>query len=157
MQHRMKEHPLTREQIAALLDRAPVGSLATLGPDGAPYGVPVHFARLEDKLYIHGLPAGDKVENVARDGRVCLTVWEMEGYILPENEVPCDVNTVYKSVVVKGTACLLEPGEEKEKALLAIVKKLTPQLAGNAMPPAVVKGTAVIRVTPAEVTGKYYG
>ena len=79
MQHRMKEHPLTHEERTVFLDKAPVGGLATLGPDGAPYGAPIHFTQLDGKLCIHGLPAGDKVENVGRDGRACLTVWELEG------------------------------------------------------------------------------
>lgn len=157
MQKRMREHPLTQEEIRTLLEKAPVASLSTVGEDGAPYAVPVHFALLEGKVYVHGLPAGEKVENLRRDGRVCLTAWEMEGLLLPEDGGPCNVNTAYHSVVVKGTAALLEPGEEKAHALAAIVAKYTPQLSGNPIPQGAINGTGVIAITPSEVTGKYYG
>lgn len=156
MQNRMKTHRLTGDQISALLARAPVAALATLGADGAPYNVPVHFAPLEGKFYVHGLPVGEKVDNVRRSGLVCLTAWEMEGLLLPQGPEPCNVNTAYQSVVVTGTARLLEDGAAKAAALAAIVAKYTPQLSGAQLPPAAVKGTAVIEITPAAITGKYY-
>ena len=156
MQNRMKTHQLEQGQVEALLDQIQVGSLATLDGAGAPYGVPVHFARAGGKIYIHGLPAGEKVENLKRDGRVCLTAWAMEGLILPEEADPCNVNTAYESVVVRGTARLVEDREEKEAALRAIVAKYTPQLAGIPLPERMVAGTAVIGIDPVETTGKYY-
>ena len=156
MQNRMKTHPLDGGEMEALLERAEVAVLATLGADGAPYAVPVHFAWAGGKFYIHGLPAGEKVENILRDGRACLTAYDMEGLLLPEEERPCDVNTAYESVVVKGRAVLVSDREEKELALRAIVAKYTPQMTAAALPENMVAGTAVIRLDVAEMTGKYY-
>lgn len=76
MQHRMKEFSMTPEATLALLGRGQVGVLSTSGADGAPYGVPVHYLWQDGKLWFHGLPAGEKLENIARDHRVCFTVWE---------------------------------------------------------------------------------
>lgn len=156
MQNRMKTHPLSQEQIQALLEKSPTGALSTLGPDGAPYAVPVHFAVLDGALYFHGLPAGQKLDNLKADRRVCLTVWEMEGLLLDRSGTPCDTNTAYESVVVQGTAALVEEPEDKARALNAIVGKYTPHLAGQALPENMVRGTAVVKITPTAITGKYY-
>lgn len=156
MQNRMKTHQLTREEAIVLLQRIPVAALATLGADGSPYNVPVHFAWLEGRLYIHGLAQGEKVENIRRNGAVCLTAWEMEGLLLPQGEEPCSVNTAYHSVVVTGKARLLEDEGEKRTALGSIVAKYTPQFDPAAMPPASVRGTGVIELVPTAITGKYY-
>ena len=69
MQHRMKEFSMTPEATLALLGRGQVGVLSTSGADGAPYGVPVHYLWQDGKLWFHGLPAGEKLENIARDHR----------------------------------------------------------------------------------------
>lgn len=156
MQNRMKTHQLTGEEITALLDRVQVAALATLSGDGGPYNVPVHFARLGEKLYIHGLPVGEKVGNIQARGSVCLTAWEMEGLLLPQGPEPCNVNTAYRSVVVTGCARLLEDEGEKLAALRAIVAKYTPQFSDAPLPPAAVRGTGVIEIQPTAVTGKYY-
>ena len=72
---------MTPEATLALLGRGQVGVLSTSGADGAPYGVPVHYLWQDGKLWFHGLPAGEKLENIARDHRVCFTVWEFGGIL----------------------------------------------------------------------------
>lgn len=57
---------MTPEATLALLGRGQVGVLSTSGADGAPYGVPVHYLWQDGKLWFHGLPAGEKLENIAR-------------------------------------------------------------------------------------------
>ncbi|MDL2215885.1 pyridoxamine 5'-phosphate oxidase family protein [Ruminococcaceae bacterium OttesenSCG-928-N02] len=157
MQHRMKENPLGQTQIDALLAKAQVGVFATLNEGGAPYGIPVHYAHLNGKLYLHGLPQGQKIDNLMKDPRVCLTVYELGEYIIAKDGTPCDVNTAYESVIVLGNATMLENGPTKAEALLAIVKKYTPQLAAMEIPEKMIAGTGVIEITPTEITGKYYG
>lgn len=156
MQNRMKTHPLEKAQIDALLAKAEVATFATLNEDGAPYAIPVHFVHLDGKLYFHGLPVGQKISNFLRDDRVCLTVYDLAGYILGDDGEPCSVNTEYESVIVLGTAKLMEPSDAKNAALSAVVAKYTPQLAGKPIPEKMVNGTGVIEITPTEITGKYY-
>ncbi len=71
MQKRMKDHQLSEEEVTYLLENAGSGVLSTLDADGSPYCVPVHFVYLNKELYIHGLTAGEKTENIRRDSRVC--------------------------------------------------------------------------------------
>jgi len=156
MQQRMKEHPLADEQIHALLCASTVGTLATLDSDGAPYALPVHFVWEDGNVYIHGLPRGQKLDNIARDGRVSFMTYRMDGLLMPDNDIPCDVNTRYESVVIRGAAALVEDEERKVAILRRIVAKYTPRLKDRPLPPAMVAGTAVIEVTPVSITGKYY-
>ncbi len=156
MQFRMKTHQLPQEKLEALLQRSPAGALATVNADGTPYAVPVHFVRTESAVYVHGLPAGQKLENIRANPHVCLTVWEMIG-LLPDAEGrPCETNTAYESAVLQGRACLVEDLQEKQHALAAVIAKYMPELTGAPIPDNMLRGTAVLRIEPDAVTGKYW-
>ncbi|MEA4884527.1 MAG: pyridoxamine 5'-phosphate oxidase family protein [Clostridia bacterium] len=156
MQHRMKTHALTKQEMEQLLQRAQTGSLATLSPDGTPYVTPVHFVHFDGAVYFHGLPKGKKLENIARNPRVGFSVYEMETLLLDPNGKPCDTNTEYKSVIISGTARLLDDIVERSTTLRRIVEKYTPHLAGNSLSDSMARGTAVIRIDVTEMTGKYF-
>ena len=156
MQHRMKTHPLTQQQISQLLQRSLTGSLATLNSDGTPYITPIHFIYCGDAIFIHGLPKGKKLDNIARDSRVGLSVYEMDTLLLDPNEKPCDTNTKYESVMISGTASLVNDIEEKRNVLKKLVEKYTPHLVNNHIPNNMVNGTAVVKIHIKEITGKYY-
>ena len=110
----------------------------------------------DGNVYIHGLPQGRKLDNIARDGRVSFMTYRMDGLLMPDNDIPCDVNTQYQSVVIRGTASLVNDEERKVAILRRIVSKYTPRLANRPLPPAMVAGTAVIEVAPSAISGKYY-
>ena len=156
MQYRMKTHQLPQSEVHALLNRSLTGSLSTIDSDGAPYSVPIHFVFLDGAIYFHGLPAGQKLDNLKADLRVCFSVYEMRAFLLDPDGKPCDTNTAYVSAVVRGTAKLLDIQEEKRRVLSAIVAKYTPQLAGRELPSNMVKGTAVVQIIIEKMTGKYY-
>ena len=50
MQPNMQKYPLTEEQMDALLDRARMGVISTIGEDGYPYGTPVNFVVMDLSL-----------------------------------------------------------------------------------------------------------
>ena len=154
MQYRMKKHQLTEERITEILKEAPVGNLATINENRYPYVVPVHFIYHDDKIYIHGLPKGQKISNISANEKVCFEVYFMKGLIL--DEAPCDVNTEYESVVIMGKAAIVKDNDLKETALNKIVEKYTPHLSGIKFPEHTMRGTSVIEVIIEECTGKYY-
>ena len=156
MQFRMKTHQLPQEQIEVLLQRSPAGCLATVGADGSPYAVPVHFIRMGGSVYLHGLPAGQKLDNIRADQRVCLTVWEMRELLLDGQERPCETNTSYVSAVLQGRAALVQDPEEKKVALAGLIGKYTPQLTGKEIPENMLCGVAVVRIESDALTGKYW-
>ncbi len=153
MQGRMKQHQLEIPEIETFLGEQKVGRLATLNADGAPYITPVHFVYIDNAIYIHGLCKGQKIDNIKRDAKVCFEADEMSGLILDEK--PCDVNTAYRSVIISGTARLVEE-DKKITALKGIITKYTPHLSGIALPDNMLKATAVIEITIQQITGKYY-
>lgn len=156
MQYRMKTHPLSLDKQEALLGRSQTAVLSTLNADGSPYTAPIHYVWLDGAVYFHGLPKGQKMDNILRDGRACFCVYEMQELLLDSEGKPCDTNTKYESIIAQGRCSLVTEAEEKRRVLGKIVDKYTPHLSGAVLPEPMVKGTAVVRFTVSELTGKYY-
>ena len=156
MQYRMKTHPLSEEKMSLLLARAPVGVLTTLNADGTPYTTPIHFVWLDGAIYMHGLPKGQKIENIRRCSGACFCVYEMQDLLLDADGKPCDTNTKYESIIAQGHVEQLQDLDRKLSVLQAIVEKYTPHLKGVPLPEPMVNGTAVLKFTCTEITGKYY-
>lgn len=156
MRHRTKTHLLTEEQIVDLLYRAEVGRLGTFSKDGYPYVVPMHFVHYDNMIYLHGLPMGEKIDNIKYNQNVCFEVDEMLSILYEGVENPCDVNTEFNSIIIQGNASIVENFYEKHKALLEIVKKFAPQLMEKQILPKMIDGTAVIRINIIKCVGRYY-
>ena len=155
MQNRMKTHQLNEEEITSLLEAEQVGRLATINPDGTPYITPVHYVFYNQKIYIHGLIRGQKMKNITENPNVCFEIDQFEKLILPEEKSPCDVNTQYQSVIITGTAKIVEDDKLKAEALNLIIEKYTPSLSGAPFGNAI-KATGVTEMDIKEMTGKYY-
>lgn len=132
MQHRMKEFSMAPEATLALLGRGQVGVISTSGADGAPYGVPVHYLWQDGKLWFHGLPAGEKLENIARDHRVCFTVWEFGGILTEGAENPCQADAAYECAVLRGKARLVDDPAQKRPHLPGDHRKVCSGASGSA-------------------------
>lgn len=157
MQYRMKTHQLNEEQIALLLAKTQTASLATVNSDGTPYVTPIHFIHQDGHIYFHGLPAGQKVENIKANPTVSFAAYDMESLLYDPDEKPCDTNTKYHSVILQGTASFINDVQKKEHILRGIVQKYTPHLSAQPLPSNMVNGTAVVQIDISEITGKYYG
>lgn len=156
MRNRTKTHLLTKKQIDELLLKSEVGRLGTISKDGFPYILPMHFVSFENKIYMHGLPKGKKIDNIKFNENVCFEVDEMIGLLYEGVENPCDVNTEFNSIIIEGKASLVDEFEEKSIALSKIVEKFTPHLKAKEMPVKMVEGTAVIRIDILNCVGRYY-
>jgi len=156
MRHRTQTHLLTQPQIDDLLHRAQVGRIGTINSDGTPYILPMHYVYEEGKIYLHGLPKGQKIDNIRARPKVCFEVDEMIALLDANVTNPCDVNTEFNSVILYGTAEIVGDPEEKRKALAVIVAKFTPHLKELPMPTGMIQGTAVIRIAVEECVGRYY-
>ncbi len=112
------------EQIEKILRRARVGRLATNGADGYPYITPVNFVYFRGKIYFHCAPAGEKLDNIERDGRVCFAIDLPLAYLDTAYEPTasaCAVTQLYQSVLIRGRAEQVDGLEEKAAVLNALM------------------------------------
>jgi hypothetical protein len=156
MRHRTKTHLLTQEEVEKLFIRAEVGRIGSFGKDAYPYIVPMHFVWHNQKIYLHGLSKGEKIDNIKLNPNVCFEIDEMISLLYDGVENPCDVNTEFNSIILQGQATIVEDFDEKKIALLKIVEKFTPHLKNKELPLNMINGTAVIRIDVMKCVGRYY-
>lgn len=116
---RRKERQLDNEQTKALLARAEYGVLSTIGTNEFPYGVPISYVYAEEAIYFHCAVVGSKLDNIAANSKVSFCVVGTT-QVLAEQ-----FTTNYESVVAFGIAEEVL-GDEKNKAMIEIVKKYSP-------------------------------
>ena len=105
------------ETVYAILDE---GFICHVGfaVDGKPVVIPTGYARVDDKLYIHGSQASRMLRTLAGGVDACVTVTLLDGLVLARSAFHHSMN--YRSVVVFGRATLVEDPEEKMTALVAL-------------------------------------
>ena len=106
-----------RETVYGILDE---GFLCHVGfaPEGQPFVIPTGYARVDDKLYIHGSQASRMLRKLAGGLDACVTVTIIDGLVLARSAFHHSMN--YRSVVVFGRATIVEDRGEKMKALVAL-------------------------------------
>jgi nitroimidazol reductase NimA-like FMN-containing flavoprotein (pyridoxamine 5'-phosphate oxidase superfamily) len=92
--------------------------------DGQPFVIPTGYARVDDKLYIHGSQASRMLRTLAIGVDACVTVTLVDGLVLARSAFHHSVN--YRSVVVFGRARLVDDPEEKNNALFAFSEQVVP-------------------------------
>ena len=148
------------DKIKEFLHQEHVGRFATVDSSGYPQIIPMNFVFLNDAVYMHSHPRGEKIENFRANQKVGFEV-DRELEFLPSYfEDPRNASladTLYISVVMKGVASLVTDREEKTKALNGLMEKYQPE--GGYDPITsdmrVLDGVAVIKVVPKTLHGKY--
>ncbi|WP_243087185.1 pyridoxamine 5'-phosphate oxidase family protein [Streptomyces sp. 891-h] len=125
--------------------------------DGAPVVLPTLYARVGERLYVHGSTGSRPLREAGReDGGmpVCVTVTHLDGLVLAKSAFHHSVN--YRSVVVHGLAHQVTDHEERLMALDAIVDNAIPGRAADSRraDPKELAATAVVRVDLEEVSVK---
>lgn len=144
-----------RETVHSVLDEALVCHVGFV-VEGRPVVLPHLHARLEEVLYLHG-STGARAMRAARGGdglNVCVTVTLLDGLVLARSALHHSVN--YRSVVVHGTAWVVEDPQEKTRALAALVEAVAPGRTGGTRPPSTreLAVTTVLRLDLHEVSVK---
>ena len=106
-----------REVIDSILDEAFICHVGFVVND-QPIVIPTGYARIDDKLIIHGSQASRMLRAVGQGIDVCVTVTLIDGLVLARSAFHHSMN--YRSVVVFGRASVIEEPEEKMRALLAL-------------------------------------
>ncbi len=112
-----------RETIYRILDE---GFICHVGfvVDGQPFVIPTSYGRGGDNLYIHGSAASRMLRNLDRGIPVCVTVTLIDGLVLARSIFNHSMN--YRSVVVLGTATLVDDPAEKLEALHRLSDHILP-------------------------------
>jgi nitroimidazol reductase NimA-like FMN-containing flavoprotein (pyridoxamine 5'-phosphate oxidase superfamily) len=92
--------------------------------DGQPVVIPTSYGRSGDTLYVHGSAASRMLRTLASGVEVCVTVTLVDGLVLARSAFHHSMN--YRSVVLFGTATLVESADEKTAALRAISEQIVP-------------------------------
>src|SRR5271170_8254059 len=103
-----------RETVHKILDQGFVCHVG-FSVDGQPFVIPTNYGRTGDVLYLHGSAASRMLRALSGGVPVCVTVTHVDGLVLARSAFHHSVN--YRSVVILGTARLVEDPAEKMEAL----------------------------------------
>lgn len=142
-----------RETIYKILDEAFVCHVG-FAVDNQPFVIPTSFARIDDRLMIHGSAASRMMRVLSEEIDVCVTVTLIDGLVLARSAFHHSMN--YRSVVVFGKAKIVTGEREKYEALKAFTEHIVPNRWAEIRPPTKneLKGTTVLSLSLKEASAK---
>jgi nitroimidazol reductase NimA-like FMN-containing flavoprotein (pyridoxamine 5'-phosphate oxidase superfamily) len=150
----------SKQRILNFLNEEHVGRICSIDNQGYPQVIPMNFVYLNDTIYMHSHTKGEKLDNIRANCKVGFEV-DKELEFLPSYFThPTDASqadTLYVSVVIKGTASIIEDRVEKAFALNGLMEKYQPENRYERITSAmrVVDEVAIIKVIPITIRGKY--
>lgn len=122
--------------------------------DGQPFVIPTSFGRDGDMLYIHGSAASRMLRNLDHGVPVCITVTLLDGLVLARSVFNHSMN--YRSVVILGTATIVDDPAEKLAALRALSEHILPHRWDDSRQPneKELRATSVLRLPITEFSAK---
>ena len=150
----------SKTKIIKFLNEEDTGRISSIDEQGFPQIIPMNFVFLNESVYMHSHIRGEKIENIKRNSKVGFEVDRNLEFLPSYFSDPEDASladTLYISVVNKGEALLVENNEEKVLALNGLMKKYQPEGRYKPMDKDmdVLDATAVIKIIPKEMNGKY--
>ena len=153
---------VVREPQRAVYDRVAVNKildeafLCHIGfvSGGQPYVIPTSYGRDGDVLYVHGSAASRLLRHLEQGAPVCVTVTLLDGLVLARSVFNHSMN--YRSVVILGTATLVDDPAEKIAALHSLSEHILPQRWDDSRQPneKELKATSVLRIPIQEFSAK---
>jgi hypothetical protein len=142
-----------RDAVNQILDEAFLCHVG-FAVEGQPYVIPTSYGRDGDTLYIHGSAASRMLRNLDKGVPVCITVTLLDGLVLARSVFNHSMN--YRSVVVLGTAALVDDPAEKLAALRALSEHIIPHRWDDSRLPneKELKATSVLRLPITEFSAK---
>jgi uncharacterized protein len=142
-----------REAVYRILDEAFLCH-AGFVVNGQPFVIPTSYGRKDASLYIHGSAASRMLRQLKDGVAVCITVTLLDGLVLARSVFNHSMN--YRSVVILGTATLVDDPAEKLAALRVLSEHILPGRWDDARQPneRELKATSVLRVPIAEFSAK---
>lgn len=116
---RRKDRLLTEKDEKWILSKCDYGILSVVGDNGYPYGVPINYAYVDGKLYFHSTSQeSHKLDAIRQNNKVCFTVVAKHDIVLDE------LSTNYESIIVFGTARILDEPSDMAEAMAKMMSVL---------------------------------
>lgn len=132
-----------------VLKKGEYGILSYINEEGAPVGIPLNYAWLDNALYFHCAREGEKLDGIRNNKSVSFTV-------VGQTEVlPDQFSTKFESVILHGEAVLLE-GQEKQMALESLIEKYSPDFHPQGMKyiASALDDTEAVKIEVLKISGK---
>ena len=142
-----------REAIYRILDEGLVCHVGFV-VDGQPVLIPTGYGRDGDTLYVHGAAASRMLRDLAKGVEVSIAVTLLDGLVLARSAFHHSMN--YRSVVIFGTAAVVEDQTTKREALRAFTEHIAPGRWREVRPPteSELKATTVLAIPLKEMSAK---
>lgn len=141
------------ETIYGILDE---GFVAHVGfaANGQTFVIPTGYARIGDRLLIHGSSISRMMRALAEEIEICVTVTLIDGLVLARSAFHHSMN--YRSVVVFGAAKIISCENEKLEALRLFTEHIVPDRWREVRPPTAneLKATTVLALPLREASAK---
>lgn len=150
----------SKQKMVDFLNSQPTGRVASIDARNYPQVIPMNFVYADGAVYMHSHPFGEKLDNIVRNPKVGFEVDQHVCFLPSYYFHPTDASqadTLYISVVIKGTATLVHDNREKAMALNALMEKYQKEGRYEKLDehmPAVHEVT-VIKVALDDMRGKY--
>ncbi|MGI0072570.1 MAG: pyridoxamine 5'-phosphate oxidase family protein [Nitrosotalea sp.] len=150
----------SKEKIIEFLNKQETGRICSIDKEGYPQIIPMNFVYAKDVIYMHSHIKGEKLDNISRNQKVGFEVDQSLEFLPSYFTHPTDASqadTLYISVVIKGTGSIVTDRKEKAFALNALMEKYQPEGGYEKLLPEmeVVNEVAIIKVVPTTMRGKY--
>jgi len=150
----------SKEKMIEFLNKQETGRICSIDKEGYPQIIPMNFVYAKEAIYMHSHIKGEKLENISRNHKVGFEVDKSLEFLPSYFTHPTDASqadTLYISVVIKGTASIVTDRKEKTFALNALMEKYQPEGGYEKLVPAmkVIDEVAIIKVLPTTMRGKY--
>ncbi len=147
----------SKERLIGFLNRQETGRICSIDKDGYPQIIPMNFVYVNDVVYMHSHTKGEKLKQNSKVGfEVDQSIDFLPSYFTHPTDAS-QADTLYISVVIKGTGTIINDRKEKTLALNALMKKYQPEGGYESISPEmeVVDDVAIIKVVPITMRGKY--
>lgn len=112
-QVRRTDKLMSEAGVREFISRAYSGRLASVGPDGWPYVVPLLYVWMNGEIWVHNTCThGHFRNNVDHEPKVCFEIDE-PGEAFAYGRFECDSSMAYRSVVAFGRIRIIEDQEQK--------------------------------------------
>jgi len=150
----------SKDKIIQFLNQQETGRICSIDKEGYPQIIPMNFVYTNDAIYMHSHIKGEKLENITKNPKVGFEVDQSLEFLPSYFTHPTDASqadTLYISVVIKGTGSIIIDRKEKTMALNALMEKYQPEGGYESIRPEmeVVDEVAIIKVSPITMRGKY--